>query len=101
MQRQYSPQENIVSYDNPLYNARRQLCFHWDVPLSGGERGRRTRADVAGQRYEGSGMMNRPGVTGGRLMMATLSVEMRCFIRCGFEGETGGAREQREGSDMR
>lgn len=63
----------------------------------GGERG----ADGAGQRYEGSGMMNRPGVTGGRLMMATLSVEMRCFIRCGFEGETGGAREQREGSDMR
>lgn len=46
-------------------------------------------------------MMNRLPVMGGLLIMATLSVEMRCFIRCGFEGETGGVREQGEGSDER
>lgn len=81
------------------------MHFHRDIHFSGGERGRRVqgkwRLIVAGLRREGSGMMNRLHVMGGLLIMATLSVEMRCFIRCGFEGETGGAREQGEASDER
>lgn len=44
----------------------------------GGERGEE-RLMVAGRREEGSGMMNRLHVTGGLLIMAILSVEMRCL----------------------
>ena len=58
------------------------MHFHWDIQCSGGSEGgecREKRLIVTGPRDEWSEMMNRLHVTGGLLIMAILSVEMRCL----------------------
>lgn len=69
------------------------------TPLQKSERGERRekRLNIAWPRDEGSGMMTRLHVW--TLVYGNIECGNEMFIRCGFEGGTGGAREQGKGWD--
>lgn len=101
MQKQYSPQDTTASYNNPLYlrqiKARRQMHFHWDSPFSRGQRGRRTEGKEV-DRYWVEGWVKQDDEQAScnvwTFDYGNIECENDLFIRCGFEGETGGAGEQ-------
>lgn len=74
------------------------------APLGGG-RGRRTGGgrEVDGCRTEGGGKRDdeQASRNGWTFDYGNIECGNEMFIRCGFEGETGGAREQGQGSDER
>lgn len=80
------------------------MHLHWDIHFSGGERGRRMEGEEV-DRYPTGGWAEEDdehvSFNGWTFDYGNIECGNEMFIRCGFEGETGGVREQEEGWDKR
>lgn len=80
------------------------MHFHWDIHFSGGK-AREENGGKEVDRYWAEGWAKRDdeqaSSNGWTFDYGNIERGNEMFIRCGFEGETGGAREQEEGWDRR